>query len=219
VAYHAVRENLMAPNAAFWDNLAEKYSKQPVANPEAFERKIELTKARMTPQSVVLDIGCGTGSLVLRLAPNGRHVHGLDVSSEMIRIARGKAQSQGIENVSFHVGPFDETFATFEPGSLEGICAYSLLHLVDDRSAVLSKILGLLRPGGFFVSSTVCLRESWVPYAPIIRVMRALGKAPMVKSVDKRTLAAEITGAGFVDLVAPEVGAKSSVAFFLANKP
>ncbi len=55
-----------------------------VANPGAFERKIEVTRARMTPTDVVLDIGCGTGSLALRLASSAAAVHGLDISGAMM---------------------------------------------------------------------------------------------------------------------------------------
>lgn len=205
--------------ASFWNNLAERYSKQPLSNPEAFERKISITKSKMNPDSVVLDIGCGTGSLALRLAPSGGHVHGLDFSSEMIRIAEGKALAANVENVTFHVGPFDESFTRFEDGSLDGICAYSLLHLVEDRAAALAKIYRLLKPGGFFISSTVCLGESWVPYAPAITVMRWLGKAPWVATLKKQQVADEIRRAGFVDLVQPDVGAKAIVGFMVAAKP
>lgn len=209
----------MPSEADFWNKIAESYSKKPVDLPEAFERKIEITKARMAPDHVVLDIGCGTGSLALRLAPAGAHIHGLDISEEMIRIARGKAADQGIGNVTFHVGPFDERFAVFEPASLDGICAYSILHLVPERAAALAQIFRLLKPGGFFVSSTVCLAESWVPYAPILTVMRWLGKAPPVAIFSKKTLAADIAKAGFTNLSAPDVGAQATVGFMVAEKP
>ena len=205
--------------AAFWDGIAEKYAKQPVANPDAFDAKIAITKSRMKATDVVLDIGCGTGSLALRLTGSAAHVHGLDLSSEMIRIANGKARAQEVDNVAFHTGPFDDTFRAFEPESLDGICAYSLLHLVDDRSAALEQIFRLLKPGGFFISSTVCLGESWVPYGVLIGAMRLIGKAPMVKIFDKRTLEDEIRESGFVDLSQPDVGAKGEIAFVVAQKP
>jgi arsenite methyltransferase len=130
----------MTADAAFWNNLAEKYARKPVENPTAFERKIAITKSLMTPSDVVLDVGCGTGSLALRLSPCGAHVHGLDLSSEMIRIARGKAKAAEVTNVTFHVGPFDDSFTAFEDESFRGICAYSLLHLVDDLPAALLRI-------------------------------------------------------------------------------
>ena len=209
----------MTADSAFWDNIAERYAKQPVKNPDAFEAKIAITKSHMKPTDVVLDIGCGTGSLALRLAESALHVHGLDVSSEMIRIANDKAQAQQVENVTFHTGPFDEGFATLEAESLDGICAYSLLHLVEDRSAALAQIFRMLKPGGFFISSTVCLGESWVPYRPLLWVMRKLGKAPTVMIFDKRTLEEDLQRAGFTDLSQPDVGATSEIAFLVAMKP
>jgi arsenite methyltransferase len=209
----------MSTDAAFWNKLAEKYSRQPVGDPEAFDRKIAITQSKMSAQDTVLDIGCGTGSLALRLASSGGHIHGLDLSSEMVRIASGKAADEKRENVSFHVGPFDESFRVFEDGSLDGICAYSLLHLVEDRRAALDQIYRLLKPGAFFVSSTVCLKESWVPFGAIISVMRLFGKAPMVKTITKQTLKGEILQAGFVELSEPDVGAKPIVGFMVAQKP
>jgi arsenite methyltransferase len=209
----------MKSDTAFWNATAEKYSRRPVGNPAAFDRKIAITKAHMQPRDVVLDIGCGTGSLALRLAADAHQVHGLDLSSEMIRIARGKAEATGVDNVSFHVGAFDDGFDAFAPGSLDGICAYSLLHLLEDRPAALARIHRLLKPGGFFVSSTVCLGESRIPYSPLLRVMRWLGKAPTAKVIDKRTLVEEIRAAGFSDVAEPDVGAEPIVAFLVAARP
>jgi ubiquinone/menaquinone biosynthesis C-methylase UbiE len=209
----------MTTNAAFWDNAAEKYAQKPVGNPAAFERKIAVTQSLMTPRDVVLDIGCGTGSLAMRLSPCAAHIHGLDLSSEMVRIARDKVKAAEITNVTFHVGPFDDSFTVFEAESLRGICAYSILHLTDDLPGTLRRIFRLLEPGGFFVSSTVCLGGSWVPYGPLLWIMRALGKAPAVNRFSKRTLEDEVRLAGFVDIVQPDVGAKPIIAFMVASKP
>jgi arsenite methyltransferase len=206
-------------DATFWDNIAEKYAAQPVEDPDAFDRKIAITLSHLRPEHTVLNIGCGTGSLSLRLAGSGADLHGLDISSEMIRIARGKAAAQGVDNVTFHVGPFDETFDAFSPGSLDGICAYSILHLLEDRRAALAQIFRLLKPGGFFISSTACLGNTWVPYGPLIGLMRLFGKAPLVQIFSAEALADEVRAAGFVDVTAPDVGAKATVCFMVARKP
>ncbi len=209
----------MRADPAFWDRIAAKYARKPVEDPQAFERKIAVTLARMKPQDVVLDIGCGTGSLALRLAPFAAQMHGLDVSGEMIRIATDKARAAQADNVTFHRGPFDDSFVTFAAGSLDGICAYSLLHLVEDLPATLAQIHRLLKPGGFLVSSTVCLGESWFPFRPLLAVMRRLGKAPFVAILSREALVDAMERAGFVEVAAPEVGAKPTIAFLVATKP
>ena len=213
-----LEEQMMVDDGSFWDGLAEKYAAQPVGNPEAFERKIAVTKSLMEPSDVLLNIGCGTGSLALRLAGDGEHIHGLDISKEMLRIANEKKAAQQVENISFHRGTLD-TFDHFGPESLDGICAYSILHLLEDRVASLAWIYSHLKPGGFFVSSTVCLGNTWIPYKYLLAVMKMVGKAPPVSIVSTERLIEEMTAAGFVDIEQPEVGAENTVAFITAKKP
>lgn len=61
----------MPADTAFWNELAERYAAKPVELSEAFERKIEITKSHMRPHDVVLDVGCGTGSLARASARPG----------------------------------------------------------------------------------------------------------------------------------------------------
>jgi ubiquinone/menaquinone biosynthesis C-methylase UbiE len=82
----------MPSDAKFWNDLAPKYAAQPVANPPAFERKKAITREHLRPDSTVLELGCGTGSLALEMAGFASHIHALDISAEMLRIARAKQQ-------------------------------------------------------------------------------------------------------------------------------
>ncbi len=210
----------MSADPTFWNKLADKYAAQPVADPAAFDRKTGITRALIAPDHTVLGVGCGTGSLLLRLAPTGADLVGLDLSSEMVRIAEGKRDAAGADNVRFEVGPFDETFTSFAPGTLDGVLAFSILHLLEDLPAALARIHDLLRPGGFFVSSTVTLGDTWMPLGAVVRVMRWLGKAPYVATLSTDQLLRDIEAAGFVDVQLTDVGATSStVAFIVARKP
>ena len=112
-----------------------------------------------------------------------------------------------------------EAVEGIRPGQFDGICAYSILHLVEDRADTLQRIFAYLKPGGFFISSTVCLGESFVPYQPILAVMRWLGKAPPVRIFSAGALLHDIREAGFIDISTPDVGAKKIVAFVAATRP
>jgi len=202
----------------FWDHIAEKYAERPVDDVPAWERKQAITKEHLEPHHMVLDVGCGTGSLALIMAPHCDEVHALDISEEMCRIGREKAAKAGVQNVTFHQTAVEE--AGFEPESFDGICAYSILHLVRDLRGTLDTLFTLLKPGGYFISSTVCLGGSLVPYRPILAVMRAFGKAPRVTILRRDALLEAMRAAGFVDVTLTDVGAqKKSVVFVVARKP
>ncbi|MBW1831107.1 MAG: class I SAM-dependent methyltransferase, partial [Deltaproteobacteria bacterium] len=129
-----------------------------------------------------------------------------------------KASDEKATNITFHQTTL-EAAEGFQPGQFDGICAYNILHLVEDRADTLRRIFAYLRPGGFFISSTACLGESLVPYSPILAVMRWLGKAPPVRVFGAESLLRDIRETGFVDISTPDVAAKKIVAFVAATKP
>lgn len=208
----------LPPDAKFWDGIAEEYAAKTVADVAAFERKKAITREYLGPQSRVLEIGCGTGSLALELSRFAGHIHALDLSAEMVRIANGKKQSQCVTNVAFHQGTLD-TLKGFEREHFDSAWAYSILHLVPDRRRALATLFALLKPGGTLISSNVCLGDSWVPYGLLITLARWFGKAPFVHIYDRETILRELREAGFVSIEEKDVGAHRTVAFIVAKKP
>ena len=206
-------------NARFWDGVAEGYAKKPWPNPDATRRKLEITKARIRPGDVVVDLGCGTGTIALELAPHCRRLTGIDVSGEMVKIARRKATDANVANVEFVQSGVVEGLARFAPASLDGVCAYNVLHLVSDWRGALRSIHDRLKPGGFFVSSTPCLADSLIPFRPVLAAMRWLGKAPPVELLRADTLIEALREAGFADPSRPDVGGSRMVAFVVAERP
>jgi ubiquinone/menaquinone biosynthesis C-methylase UbiE len=207
----------MTTDAKFWDALAESYAAKPVADEAAFDRKKAITRAHLHPGLTVLELGCGTGSLALDLAAGARHIHAVDVSAAMIRIANDKKRAAGTENVTFYHGTLESL--DLGPSSFGCVWAYSFLHLIDDRVGTLRRIFALLEPGGALIASHVCLGDGWIPYRPLLAVMRWLGKAPVVHVYDRATILRELREAGFVDVEEKDVGAERTIAFVIAKKP
>ncbi len=203
-------------SADFWDRIAPKYSRQPIADPESYARKLAATQGLMQPDMAVLELGCGTGSTALEHAPHVAQIVATDVSAAMIDIARGKAAQAGIENVSFQQAGVEDFEAP--DGSFDMVLALNLLHLLPDRAAAMSRIHRLLKPGGYFVSSTVCLADRMWFLRPLIPVLQWVGKAPYVSFVGSGTVLQEAASAGFEDLEHWTHGRANSL-FLIARKP
>jgi arsenite methyltransferase len=209
----------MTTETTFWDTFAAKYAAMPVKDKAAFERKKAVLREHLQPGASVFELGCGTGSLALDMAPLARHISALDSSAEMIRIATGKRDAQGVHNVELRQGTI-ESATNAQLAHYDCAWAFSVLHLVPDRKRALAGLFALLKPGGTLVSSNVCLGDSWLPYRPFVALAGWLGKAPArVHIYDRATLLRELREVGFVDVQERDVGADKTVAFVVANKP
>lgn len=97
-----------------------------------------------------------------------------------------------------------------------------LLEAQNPRAEVpaLAQIYSLVKPGGFFISSTVCLGGAKrLLFGPLLGLMRLVGKAPPVVMFTAATLLEDIRAAGFPDAALVDVGAKGGIAFIVARKP
>jgi ubiquinone/menaquinone biosynthesis C-methylase UbiE len=191
------KEANMPDKAKFWDGTAEKYSKQPIANQKAYEIKLDLTREYFTPDSQVLEFGCGTGSTAILHAPFVKHIDAIDVSQEMIRIAKDKLEPAGVQNVTFRAADMDRFQAT--PESYDAVLGLNILHLLDDRMAAMREVYKALKPGGHFISSTACLREKllFTLIDPLFPLMHALGQWPKVYRLSASRIQRDMEEIGF----------------------
>lgn len=202
----------MTFDARFWDKLARRYAKQPVADEAAYAHTLERTRTYLGAEDHVLELGCGTGSTALKLADAVAEIVATDFAPEMIAIAREKA---GPDNVRFEVG--DTALEGRADASFDAVMAFSLLHLVLDLKADLRRIHAVLKPGGYFISKTVCLKAEWY-FRPMIGLMRLLGKAPVVHFYAPDALDAQIAAAGFEIVETGEHNTKTRGHFVVARK-
>lgn len=216
------KENTMIATPSdtrFWDRGARKYAADPIKDMAGYERTLERTRQLLRRADTVLEIGCGTGTTALRLAPSVTRIVATDLSSEMIAIAGEKAAAEACRNIEFSVADAERLQGV--DGSLDAVLAFNVLHLITDRAPVLGDIRRLLKSGGLLISKTPCLLEM----NPLIRlavpVARLIGKAPTVSFFSAPVLEAEIAGAGFEILETARHGSgrKDPRIFIVARKP
>lgn len=185
----------MADKSRFWDKVAERYAKRPVADEAAYQKKLEVTQSYLRPDMELLEFGCGTGSTAIQHAPHVKHVRATDLSSNMLEIARAKADAAQIHNITFEQADID-TFAAPD-ASYDVVLALSLLHLLEDKDAAIAKVHKMLNPGGVFVTSTACIADHMAWFKIIAPVGKFLGFFPLVRVFGQEDLVASLTGAGF----------------------
>ncbi len=185
----------MVQPSRFWDRHAKGYAKRPVADEAAYQHKLKVTQDYLTPNMEVLEFGCGTGTTALIHAAFAKHITAIDISRNMIEIARAKAESGNVENVTFQQSSIDNLEAP--DAGYDVIMGHSILHLVENKEAVIARVHRMLKPGGVFVSSTACLGGRMPVFRAILPVGRFFGLLPSVAFFTVEELERGLTDAGF----------------------
>ena len=152
---------------------------------------------RFTDKVVVIT-GAGSGigwACAERIGSEGGTIFAIDVSEKMIAIARDKTKAAGIGNITYQCTSVEEFEAP--EGSYDLIMALSVLHLVQDHKATLAKLYALLKPGGYLVTSTVCLADAMPAFKWVSIPGHALGLMPYVTYFGKDAFLAEQRKIGF----------------------
>jgi len=212
---HHAQQKIMKRSAKFWDKMAARYSKKPVADQATYEKKLQITREYLQPDMDVLEIGCGTGSTAIAHAPFVKHIHATDISGEMIEIARNKATAQKVSNVTFEQLAADQ----FDPSerSFDVVLGLSILHLIDNWESTIKKAYKTLKPGGVFITSTPCIGDSMKIFKFLGPVGWYLGLLPKLKVFTQPELETALTQAGF-EIDYQWQPAKGKALFIVAKK-
>jgi len=179
----------------FWDRIAERYAKRPVADEASYQKKLQVTQEYLRPDMEVLEFGCGTGTTAIHHAPHVKHIRAIDISAKMIEIAQRKADAGKVENATFEQSTIEDL--SVPDRTLDVVMGHSILHLLEDKDAAIAKVHRMLKPGGVFVSSTACLGDTMKWFKVIGPVGHFFGLIPMVKVFTMQELVDSLTAAGF----------------------
>lgn len=181
--------------STFWDRQAEKFDRDARQHGDLYDQTIERTRSFLSPSDTVLDFGCATGEYGAGIAPYVRHVHGIDLSAQMIELANNNARERKLENVRFdQMDLFDARLAA---GSFSAVVAFNIFHLVPDGQSTLARVNALLADGGLLISQTPCLRERPLLYNVVINPAQRLGLVPKILKLGVAELETLIAANGF----------------------
>jgi SAM-dependent methyltransferase len=185
--------------------------------------------AALRPGEVVLDLGSGGGIDVIlsarRVGPEGK-AYGLDMTDEMLALARKNQADAGVENVEFLKGHIEAI--PLPDNSVDVVISNCVINLSADKDRVLAEAHRVLRPGGRFAVSDVVVRGE-VPAE--LRRNVELWVGCVAGALEESDYRAKLERAGFVDVtveptrvyelgeVAPEAQGRFMSAFIRARKP
>jgi len=200
----------------FWDRHAEGYAKRPIADEASYQKKLAITREYFRPDMEVLEFGCGTGSTAIAHAPYVNHIRATDLSSRMIDIARRKAAAANVSNITFESAAIEDLGIPDQ--TLDAVLGMSILHLLENKEAVIERVYQMLKPGAVFVTSTVCLGDKMKFFKILGPIGRFLRLLPLVRVFTRKELKDSLTAAGFeIDHEwAPD---KGMALFIVAKKP
>ena len=196
----------------FWNRVAARYAARPLKDVPAYEALLSDVAGRLRPTDKVLEIGCGTGGTAIRLAPGVAQWLATDFSTEMVRIAQAKPAG---DNVTFAVMDAGQAV---EAGPFDVVCAFNVLHLVDDFTGTLAHIHRSLTPGGQMICKTWCFADVPMKMRLVFRVLRLFGLFPLASMLDGGQLRRAIQVAGFAIEADKVFGAYPQNPYVVARK-
>jgi SAM-dependent methyltransferase len=153
--------------------------------------------AELRPGEVVLDLGSGGGIDVLlsarRVGPTGK-AYGLDMTDDMLDLARANARKAGAANVEFLKGEIEHV--PLPDQSVDVIISNCVINLSADKQQVLREAFRVLKPGGRFAVSDVVVRG---PVPPDVRRSMELWVGCMAGALDEKEFEHLLRDAGFED--------------------
>ncbi|MCA8969799.1 MAG: arsenite methyltransferase [Planctomycetes bacterium] len=160
--------------------------------------------ASLREGEVVVDLGSGGGLDVFlaaaKVGPSGRAI-GIDMTPDMVSLARKNAADGGYDNVSFHLAEIEAM--PIESNSVDCVISNCVLNLVPDKDAAIREIHRILKPGGRLAISDIALKKE-LPAAVSSQVAAWIGCITGAISIEDNER--RLRAAGFEDVAIQDAG-------------
>lgn len=177
----------------YWDKHAENYNDENVKMFGNANRAIAVkTKKFCSPDSRILDIGCGTGLIISEVAQIAMSVTAIDSSEKMIEQAK---QLNNNKNIDWQVGDFYSL--NIGCGEYDVITAFNLLPYIENHEKLLKDIYSVLPDGGYFISANDCVGSMPIFVRLAKKIGRAFGILPERAFFNPEQLSEMMKGCGF----------------------
>lgn len=211
----------MNKSKEFWDKASKNYDKTEERFEYIHSKSRENTKKYLRSSNIVLDYGCGTGTVSCEFANHVKEIHSIDISSKMIEIAQQKAVVSKIEDVNFvQTDIYDKRYKN---ESFDVILAFNMLHTVPKPQSVMQRIYELLKTEGLLISVTPCLQEkmSFIVNIQIllVQVLCKFGIIPIpIRRLKSSELDDLMTNGNFQTIETEKIYKGASSYFMVAKK-
>lgn len=179
----------------YFNKVAPQYNEQRSIVYGNALREIIFSEVEIKDDSIVADIGAGTGYLAIELAKKARHVIAVDNSPQMLSVAANEAARADLANIEFLEGNAEEL--PVKPKFVDYVFANMLLHHVNDPLQVLKEMNRILKPGGKIVVTDIEEHE---------HIWLRQEKSDLWMGFSKEELAEWLKEAGFKNILVKEAG-------------
>ena len=178
----------------YWNKFSSKFDKLKRKEWKIYESLLFNKIADdMNKESTVLEVACGTGRVTLEIAKQANMVYAIDISSQMIDVARKNIKEKGIKNIELSTE--DAYNLPFDNDMVDIVVCINALHNMIYPEKALSEIKRVLKPEGKLITAVVGIGS--YKFKIIMSIYKLFTNFPVFHKLNLKEFAALLSKAGF----------------------
>ena len=198
----------------FWSKFAPRYDTFVDRQVKSYRTLVSRVLDEIEHGWTVLEVAAGTGQITLEVAGKARKVYAVDITPQMIAVAKKKATARKIKNIEFSVE--DAYLLPFDNQSFDAAVCSNALHNMQEPQKALMEMKRVLKPSGVLITPTICHGEGLK--SRIISRLMSVGGFPAYHRFTVDTLTELIEDSGFKIERVEVIPERIPMAFVVAKK-